>query len=485
MIFQEKRVMQTFISQQANGPIRSVVFQSDGAENYSFVSVSSDEAAKRVEALLAQPHCGYKAISSTDAQGGKLLIFKGTASPENVIHILSSSEQTFSPLEPDKKFNPWKWRGLTSIIGQSGQLLSAWFVLSHAKKINAENLRDVRADSAAIAGFAALNLVANVINIVFGAQKKSDPHQLMYLKDQFNQQFVTAHGAVATLDAPDAQLLETGHKQGTFLQRNSVAFGEVFLRTLGSISLAFPLTQFARAAKVFKAEGLKASYEVAKNKDKVTFIYGLAMLMGKFTSFFASEPDPYNPEPPSAWRSFREKVAFKLSSVIEGAGAVFATGDRFNRKKIYVGNKQIPDMPGTIGNAVFVGGYAIRYTAPYGTLEVDMPELYTHAAKAIAQLPLDKQADEVSRTALWMSEHFAEKAQKLGEKGEQFHLPAIYLALTNTVKKQQKVKVADADNLISPVREPQIARDLPAATLSKVGAHELMTPKLAAQAVLA
>ncbi len=432
------KIMRTYLSQQPAGFIRSVAFEKTGDGQYCFVTTADAASTKRVQALLAEANSGQQVISVTESKEGQLLVLRG-GTPERTLKLLATDGQQFALPEVQKKFNPWAWRGILSIVGQSGQLLSGGLVYKHAKKIFEESakleadqklLGDKRNDSFAIGVFALLNLCANVINITFGAQKKNDPHQLAYLKQQFNEHLQTEYGVNAAVDAPNTTLVAGKEKAGSFLQQHSVSFGEVFLRTLGSVSLAFPVTQVKAALKALRTGGIKEGFAAAKNKTPATFWYGIAMLTGKFTSFMATESDPYNPEPPSAWRSFREKVAFRLSSVIEGGGALYSVRDRYKNHEIFVGNKSMPDIPGTFGNAVFVAGYGIRYTAPYGSREVYMPELYAHVSKALAQLPVDRQAEALAKAAQWMAGHFADKKQ------ENYRLPAMYAELTKELKAQ-------------------------------------------------
>jgi hypothetical protein len=467
--------MQTYRSQAEQGAVRTVAFDERGKDRRCFITLSDAAAAQSVVRALGD---GHRLLSTTPTSQGTVLIFSLTAPAAETLARLEKDGQTFAPSVPKKKFNLWAVRGLCSIVGQSGQLLSGYLVYDHAKRFepDAGKLARVKADSISIVGFAVLNLCANVINILFGAQEKNDPNHLNYLKQEFHTRLAGTYGdaanqalnAAAELAPPSPP--RSGVRQ--FLDKYSVSFGEIFLRTLGSISLAFPVVQFKAGWKAFRTQGGRAGFEALKNKNQATFVYGLLMLLGKVTSFFASEPDPYNPAPMTAWRGFREKVAFKLSSVWEGAGAAWSTYDRFKNQKIYIGAKEWRDLPGAAGNAVFVGGYGIRYAAPYGTREVDMPALYQHLGAAIAHLPMESRAEAIASNAHWLAEHFAEK------EDDKFRLPMIYRGL-----EEASTRYASSATHTAPTAAQGTAAH-PGARVSQVDAHARMTahPQRAAHA---
>lgn len=468
--------MRTYVSQVSGGLVQSVAFsQAENGKRYGFIHARPDASTgDQVRRLLTQSSPPATIRSTTRNATETLIVVTGFSSDAAVLTPLESEGQRFAQPSAQKAFNPWAWRGVTSIIGQSGQLLSSYFVYDHAKRFEMDisKLARAKADSIAIAGFAVLNLCANVINIMFGAQEKNDPNHFAFLTSEFDARFANAYGhqlASAPSSGPAAGAVRTDKpsKFHTFLDRYSVSFGEIFLRTLGSVSLAFPVVQFKAGFEAFKAHGLQAGYQAMKNKNSATFIYGLAMLLGKGTSFMASEPDPYNPAPMGPWRAFREKVAFKLSSVIEGLGAGWSSHDRFKYQKIHVGNKTIADIPGGIGNAVFVAGYGIRYTAPFGTREVDMPTLYQHIGSALARLPDPQQPEAIASNAHWLVDHFSKK------KDPKYTLPSIYLALTEAVDRQKKgeEKAPHAD---APAQSVEASK--PAMQVSQMKAHETIRP---------
>ena len=356
-----------------------------------------------VDAILAALQATR--VSSTEKNGAISVLATTTLSDQALLQALAEKGESLAPLPPEKKpFNPWAWRGITSIAGQSLQIAASFFSKSSA------------ADRAALFGFASLNLMANFINITFGAQEKKDRYQLRYLKNTINQQLTPLLNAQGALpDANISQLDQRPKPQKTsqekfkdFLNKYSVTFGEIGLRTVGSISLAFPITKWGKAARAFSSGGFKAAYRAGKNDTNSTFIYGVMMLAGKFTSFAASEPDPYNPEPPSLVRQFREKVAFRLSSVIEGTAATYNAYSRLTLKDSRTGIAK-PDYYGGAGSTIFSGGYLIRLGAPYGTREVDMPELYAHISNALSKLPPEKIPQAVGDISLQLAEHFHAK----------------------------------------------------------------------------
>jgi hypothetical protein len=189
-----------------------------------------------------------------------------------------------------------------------------------------------------------------------------------------------------------------------------VTGGEIGLRFLGATSLSFPAPKLVNAVKEIRGgrpvgEALKDT----KNTNPVTYKVGLITLAGKVTSLFSKEPDPFNPKPHTWVDDVREKITFPLSSVIEGVGAAWMAYDRFAKQKINLFGKQRPDYFGGVGNLVFVGGYVIRFFAPYGSREVDMKELTAHISDSLAKMPRERLPQLIAETATDLKKHFKDK----------------------------------------------------------------------------
>lgn len=404
--------MARYINNSSSGALSAVEFADVGAERFSFLHIKPGADSAAIETLLASPPLSLGLISrASEAGGGMLLVARGNAAPEGVLAALrSQGESLVPPLAPAKKLNPWAWRGYTSILGQGLQLMSGF-----------KTVGGTAADRWAIVGFATLNMIANLTNVMVGAQKKPDPHQLRFLKQQVNQQFapdLSANDLPAIDEAQlairkqhhDAPEKTIGNRLHEWIEKYSVSGGEIGLRTIGSASLAFPVTSWKAGVKTLReTKSLTAAFRTIRNPNPVTFGVGLMMLTGKFTSLASKEPDPYNPKPPTMLDRFREKVTFPLSSIIEGSSAVWMATDRYKRQKIMIGGKPVPDYYGTAGNAVFVGGYGMRLMATYGTREVDMAELNAHITEALAKAPREKLPAMLSSAAMMLQQHFAAK----------------------------------------------------------------------------
>ena len=439
--------MARYIASETTAAVQSLETAALGTKRVAWLSLRADSAESAIK-KFAQLGIAATVLSTSARDGMFVIVATTTLEDATILRALAEQGAALSaPAAEKKKFNPWAWRGITSIVGQSLQIAA-----SFASKGST-------ADRAALFGFASLNLAANFINIVFGAQEKKDAHQLRYLKTRINETVGSVAETAIALPAVDDSRTDARPKDPVsanqqfknFLNKYSVSFGEIGLRTVGSVSLAFPITKWGKAAKAFNQGGIKAAYLAGKNDNRATFLYGLMMLVGKFTSFTASEPDPYNPEPPSLLRQFREKVAFRLSSVIEGAGAAYQTYDRFAKQKISIGGKLHPDYYGGIGSAVFVGGYGIRLGAPYGTREVDMKELYAHVSDALAQLPHEKIPDALANISATLADHF--KTKKL-------EAPTIYAAIATDLAATHRIALG------VPAQEPATAK-LPGRTVSQ------------------
>lgn len=443
----------------------SAEFSSISGDTLAFLKLSDAADGVQVKQWL-ETLPEERVVSDTHGDdGSRFVVCRGKASSREVLDALAQHGEALAMPAPEKKgFNPWMWRGMLSIIGQSLQLTSSFL-----NKTNAS-------DRAAIYGFAGLNMTANAFNIIFGSQKKDDPYQLRELKSQFNDQIaplvedasklpgVEDHCAArrqAAKKTAGAQTYET-------LQKYSVSGGEIGLRTLGAASLAFPVTSWGKAWRTLsETKSIGKAFGAVRNSNPVTFYAGLATLAGKFTSMAAKEPDPFNPQPASGWDKFRENIAFRLSSVIEGVAAGFMTVDRFRKQKITVNGKTMPDYPGGVGNGVFVGGYIIRFTAPYGSLEVDMPELYAHISDGLAQVPREHLPRLLAETAESLAEHF--KAKKIS-------FADIYGAIAEDMEKQHGIRIEAPAVPQQQVPAPALPESLPlpAATLVSQATHQHM-----------
>lgn len=398
--------MTRFINQQADATIQSLAFSRMGRQHYCFMHLPAHADSAALTAWLSRPEIGQEILSQTPEAGGTLLVMRGTANPEMFLETLGARGEYFTAEAAAKKpFTPWKWRGYLGMTGQGLQLISGLK--------NSHN----RTEQAAVVGFAVSNLLANLMNIVFGAQKKTDPHQLLALKNRFNETLAphlaegekppdvnTTHLSDPGRDNPRQPW---GDRAKAFMQRHSVSIGDIALRVIGSIFLVVPITHIKPAWQSWRSGGtLKEISTIAANHNHATLKAGLIMLFGKALSFCSKEPDPYNPMPQTMLGRIREKVTFPLSSVIEASAMGYMAHDRFTRKDKLTG-KPAADLLGGTGSSIFVGGFAVRLFAPYGTREVNMPELIAHIGHGLAKLPPEKIPDMLARTSQQLAAHFA------------------------------------------------------------------------------
>ena len=330
--------------------------------------------------------------------------------------------------EKGKAFNPWFWRGATSILGQSLQIVSS-LTTYKPQNVGPDGHALIKPDGA-IFGFAALNLMANACNMKFGSQHKPDVHQLRYLKEEFNRQwqpyavenrnFPVVEGNALLQREPERQTL--GQQVYGFFREQSVTLGEVGLRMLGTISLIAPITKWPAAFEYIIQGNLGKALEIGINPEKSTLAVGATMMVGKVSGLIAKEEDPYNPKPPSASDQFRQKIAFKLSSVIEGGAATYMMWDRAANKRTFLGHEGDMNAPGfnaqkdlrrdwagAAGNLAFVDGYIMRYFAKVGSLDVDMKELCAHISDGLATLPKEMIPDALAATSMGLKLHFHDK----------------------------------------------------------------------------
>lgn len=379
--------------------------------NRMFFHVANEERKQALTKLLDE--AGQYIISTTNLSGEILLVTEGDKPQQEMFHFLAANGENFVPREQKKKsfwLDPWAWRGGLSTIGQTLQLGSAKFQEGGI--------------DAAVLGFAVPNLIANIINFVFGGQKEPDKHQLAFVKNIVNEEAAqfTEDGYASLPDAKSVSKKEVrksvGEKFNTFIKRNSVTFGEIGLRLIGAVSLSVPFKdQGQRKARekwipIFhqvKEGNVKQALSAIKNPDNATFWAGVGTLIGKFIGFAATIPDPYAPGKKNWLSTIREKYIFKASSVTEGVAQGYMAYDRLKNKKINIRGKQYPDYLGSAGMSIFTLGYGIRLAAPFGEKECDMQELNAHAVEGLAAVPKEKLPEAIATVSARIVEHFRDQ----------------------------------------------------------------------------
>jgi hypothetical protein len=468
--------MRPYTNTAANARIAALEFRKEGRDTVAFIQLAPHASLTDVRALLAAPPVSARIVAQTSTEGKRVMVVHSAHAPNEFLGYLAQLGETLQHPSPEKKpFNPWAWRGYTSLLGQSLQIISSYATIGN------------KSDSRAVFGFASLNILANAINILFGSQEKHDPHHLRVLKQTLNDRLAPL-GTVAPLpDSDDHRLSRRpqeaatlGSRLGDWLEKYSVSFGEIMLRTLGAISLAFPITQWKGAAATYKdTKSWRQAFAASKNTNPATFLVGLATLAGKFVSFLSSEPDPYNPKPPGLLRQFREKITFRLSSLIEGGAAAYMGYDRMKHQRVRIAGKEHPDYYGGLGNAVFIGGYVVRFSAPYGSRIVDMRELYAHVSDSLALLPRAQLPDALLDAAVYLQQHF--KDAPLNKK-QPTDLPSIYQGLCDDLAKAHHIRLDAPMHVPASPTSAVAASPSPKPHITEAHAHSKLkeAPELAA-----
>jgi hypothetical protein len=418
--------MAIYTNIQKDAPIASVEFQPVAQGNFAFFGLKDDTQKEAIKNWLTAS--GQTLLGEAFINGKPVLITRGEKTQDELRNSLKETGNTFKLPEPEKKFQPWKVRGNLSIVGQILQLSSSYF-----KKGKIDG---------ATATFAISNLTANATNIIFGASKEKDEHHLRYLKDKINEKLAAYLPEETALASPEQKMAEAlkepeapksfGQKIYGFMQRHSVTVGEIGLRYFGATAMVFPMANVGKAITrkglTPEEEKLSAGQLAFNKKDTATASVGIAYLIGKTIALFSKVPDPYNPKPPSKLDLFREKIVFRLATIIEASAAGILAWDRLTSKdddkKINFSklNKNLTgsykDYLGGIGGIIFAVAQAIRFFAPFGVKEVNMDELHAHITNGLAKVAKenpDKLQQAMAETSAFLTEHFKDKAPAYGK----------------------------------------------------------------------
>ncbi len=454
-----------FNAQSDDSPVMSaeitIANEMMGGDNHYGTFVTSNAINEATFNAIAQKSGVQMEISSatTAANGGNIFVVKSADDLSKLVAGLNENGANLVQHEPEKPaFNPWKWRAITSLVGQSLQISSS---------VCAKNSSP---DVAAMAGFGALNLVANACNWTFGSQHNSDAHQLAFLKQQFTQAIAPLVEDASKLpqlesDPTKSRLTEYPKKSlGAELfdtaKHYSVSVGEVGLRTIGATCLAYPINKWGEMAGHLVRGDVMGAHNIGRNTNQVTYNAGLATLVGKGLSMIAKEEDPFNPKDKNFIDTFREKIAFRASSIIEGGASAYMLADRLNmvdeqapKKAISVlGVETDYDWLGASGNLVFIGGYGIRLTAPYGTLDVDMKHLYAHISDCLNEVPKEILPQTLMASATSLKNHFADSKITFTEiysgiADDLLHHHGVDVAMWENINQQNMVKMEQRMNV--------------------------------------
>lgn len=445
--------------------IHAVEFARVGNEQLTFYKISSlsnTEAAKKwlVEKGLAEGFMG-ETILNNDVN---LVVRTPLTQKAQLDRLKSEGIKLHHPIPDEKKVTLWGLRGGLSMVGQVLQLSSAYF-----KKPRPDGTSGIDRPTAT---FAVSNIIANLSNMVFGSQKESDPHRLAYIKSHINQSLgeeFAANNLPAINEKRSEKRPQTPKTIFQMLQKYSVTIGEVGLRMFGSFAMAFPVANWGAAAKEFGKGNISKGFRTAYNtKDAASGKVGIAYLVGKTIALFSKVPDPYNPNPKSTLDTIREKVLFKLSSIIEFGAAGYLSYDRYANKTLD-GNKLRKfglnwkavepksgeaqkdgprDYFGASGGALFTVGLGIRYFAPFGERMVDMVELKAHLSDSLAKVPQEKLPHAMAKMVADIVDHFGEKSK--------ITFGSLYAEVATDLLQQHKIKVPTVPMNL-PQEKPAIA----------------------------
>lgn len=329
--------MTIYKNSNTQSAIDSVEFMPVPEGNSTFLHLKSGSDIDGVKQWLTLIGQQVLAQANTDTQ--TVLVTRGDKSQEDILSSFKATGEQLKEPETKRKVNMWALRGWGSIIGQPMQLISGI-------------LQKGPPDMATI-GFSVSNMAANITNVIFGAEKRTDPHHLRFIKEKVNTLLTPYLPEGTELPDPSEKRAglrkepeepkSVGQKFHDFMQAHSVVFGDIFLRYIGSISLAFslkkpdPLTGKPSYGHWKKGFGqlfdgeFKTAYDTLKNTDKATHYAGLMYLGGKMLSLTSEVKDPYDTKKKHTWLdTAREKFVFPISSVIEAGAAGLITLDRFN-----------------------------------------------------------------------------------------------------------------------------------------------------------
>src|SRR5690606_3926303 len=126
-----------------------------------------------VKSWLTSPAIGQEIIAETEVDGQITLVTHGDQSKDQVLQSLQAHGENLKYQHKAAGFSDYAWP-LRSALGLTGQVL----------QLSSSLLRGKR--DANLFYFAVTNLVANGINIMFGAQKSEDLNRLRFLKKESN-----------------------------------------------------------------------------------------------------------------------------------------------------------------------------------------------------------------------------------------------------------------------------------------------------------
>lgn len=408
--------MATYINSRAGAEISQAEFSTGPHGQIGVYYLASPEAGEHVRGWLKET--GQGVLSESMSGGHKILITQSDRTAEQNVHALNTRGDSFSLVNKKQGVDPWVIRSLLGFGGQGMQLASSF-------------LRPNRKIDPSLFIFAAANLTANGINLVYKAQNVEDKHQLKFLKAKFNDELsphLKEGEAPPAIDDRRLPLRPAEQEKrrnvdpfNDFMQRNSVKVGELGLRYIGAAGIALNVNP------VFQG------HLPTLNPNKMRGLAGWGSISGKTLALTSKIEDPYNPKPPTALDHFRENYSFLLGGLIEaGAFSVLAYDSLFKSgplSKAYQdavatgksletlstgisfrkGGPVYRDWLSGIGGAMFVTGYIVRSWAKFGERKVNMNELYAHISDTLAKAPPEQIPGLLAQASAEIVEHFSKE----------------------------------------------------------------------------
>ncbi len=468
-----------------NGPILSVETTNSPDAMQACIQLRSDADVAPTEAQLAK--MGRTVMSRTTVNGHPMLVTSGARNESECIEQLSARNGALVPKIDKKPFDAWKARSILGMSGQALQLTSSLMKKKIVPGIEPGTRQIKNSIDAPLLTFAGSNMAAAGVSLIYRAQKRDDPHQLLELKNHINAS-LAPHMAAGTdlLDVNDhrALLRERNKPKAVepiddFMRKNSVNVGELGLRYVGAIGMAFPVKNWSKAG----AAGLTAGQRVMSLRDKTAplrSIAGFGSLVGKTMATTSLMPDPYNHDKKHTFMDgIREKYSFLAGGLVEAVAFSVLTYDAFtntkpkpgtdklvslidkieaNPRSLIIGGKPRRDWLSAIGGTMFVGGYIVRSWAHFGDRQVNMTELYAHASDTLALLPPAEIPQGLANTAAYLADHF--------KKDPTLTFSTIYNRLSDDLARSHQIAIKHN----STVNVPQLAEIIPAAATAATAA---------------
>ncbi len=392
----------------------------------AYFHARDDAAAGQVRAMLRD--MGRTVVAESRVEGRPVLVTSGPRSEPELLAALAAKGEMLTQKPTKTPFNAWKIRSALGFGGQTLQLTSAF--MKH--KVDAPLLV-----------FATTNMAANGINWAYTAQKKDDPHQLLLLKQAINNRLkpLLDEGQVpVAADDHRMALREQGKTKpveplNDFMKKHSVNVGELGLRYIGAVGMAFPAGDWARAIR-------ERRMPLTDMRAPLRTFTGLTSIIGKTIALTSKVSDPYNPKPRGMFDGLREKYSFLVGGFVETAAFGALAYDAFANtgpgkregSSIRLFGKNRPDWLSGVGALMFTAGYIVRAWAKFGERVVDMPELYAHASDMLALVDPEKRPQALADTAAYLADHF--------KNAPDMNFSAIYSRLNDDLCRSHHVSIA-------------------------------------------